>query len=159
MALRQHVFFVSDDETVCRLPAVRYDRLRRDPSARLVEYANQRVRVVEVVVECIDRTPMRLQIHSTFFLSFDATGALDHEQLLRGTRGYVEVAMAPPTDTAARFLRRRLDHQHRWEVTPRIFAHIADVVFGDAGWTPPPRGGRVGARSISTRPRRRAGRR
>ena len=102
---------------------------------------------------------MGLQIHSTFFLSFDRTGALDHEQLLRETRGYVEVATAPPTDTAVRFLQRRLDHQHRWVVTPRIFANIADLVFGAAGWTPPPSGSRGSGRSISARARRRARRR
>jgi hypothetical protein len=136
------MFVVSEDETVRRFPTAWYDRLRTDAAVRLPEYANQRLRVAEVVVESADRFAMRLKIHTTLFLSFDATGALDKDpqQWLREAGEYLDVAMAPPADTAARFLKRRLDHQHRWEVPPRIFAHIADAVFGVDAWRPPPGG-------------------
>ena len=156
MPLRRHMFVVSEDETVRRFPTARYDRLRTDASLRLPEYANQRLRVAEVVVESADRFPMRLQIHTTLFLSFDATGALDKDpqQWLREAGEYLDVAMAPPADTAARFRKRRLDHQHRWDVTPRIVAHIADAVFGVDAWRPPPGGSSRGAGRITARVRR-----
>ena len=85
-------------------------------------------------------------------MRFDSTGALNQEQAFREAAAYMDVTMAPDADTEAKFMRRRLDHQHRWEVTPRIFAKIADAVFGVGGWTPPP----SGAGKISARPRRRA---
>lgn len=107
---------------------------------------------------CRSFPTIRLQIHTTLFLSFDATGALDkdQEQWLREAGEYLEVVMAPPTDTAARFLKRRLDHQHRWKVTPRILAHVADAVFGIAGWTLPPTRSSPGDGKNLARVRRRA---
>ena len=60
MALRRHIFFVSEDDTARRFPTARYDRLWADSSARLPEYANQRVRTAEVVVECVARSPVSM---------------------------------------------------------------------------------------------------
>ena len=159
MALRRHIFFVSEDDTVHRFPTARYDRLWSDSSARLPEYANQRVRIAEVIVECVARSPISMGVQSPHFVRFDATGALNQEQAFREAAAYMDVTMAPDADTAAKFMRRRLDHQHRWEVTPRIFANIADAVFGVGGWTPPPGGYRSGTGKGSARLRRRPWRR
>jgi hypothetical protein len=54
-----------------------------------------------------------------FSFSFDPDGGLNREPLLRHARESMDISLAPASDTAARFLRRRLDHQHRWEVTLR----------------------------------------
>ena len=145
MPLRRRVFFVNDDDTVRHIPTTHYDRLWDEPPGRLSEYANQSVRVAEVMVECIQRDPINMRIHSPHFLRFDSTGAIHKDELLHEAAKYLDIAHAPRADTAARFMKRRLDHQFRWEVTPLIFGNIADAVFGIGRWGVPPR--RTGSRS------------
>jgi hypothetical protein len=82
-----------------------------------------------------------MRIHSPHFLLFDSAGAINKDELVQQAAKYLDTAYAPPTDTAARFMRRRLDHQFRWTVTPVIFGNIADAVFGIGGWVVPPRRG------------------
>jgi hypothetical protein len=138
VTLRRYVIFVNADGTVRHIPATHYDRLWDDPPGRLPEYANQRVRVAEVMVECVRRDPIGMRIHAPHFLRFDSTGTIHQDELLQQAAKYLDIANAPPADTAARFLRRRLDHQFRWQVTPLIFGNIADVVFGIGRWSIPP---------------------
>jgi hypothetical protein len=152
MSVRRRIFLVNQDESVRQIPTSRHDRLWGEPPLRMPEFADQRVMVAEVFVDCVERSPVQMWVHSPHFLCFDRIGALKQEQSLHEAGAYLELCMAPPADTAARFMRRRLDHQHRWEVTPRIFAHIADAVFGRSGWVAPPS---RKDRSSSARARRR----
>jgi len=157
VTLRRRLFFVNEDDTVRQIPTTRYDRLWDEPPGRLPEYANQRVRVAEVIVECIQRDPIGMRVHSPHFLRFDSTGAFNKDEMLQQAAKYLDIAHAPRADTAARFMRRRLDHQFRWEVTPLIFSCIADAVFGIGRWHAPPR--RTGSRSRLSGKSRRSARR
>lgn len=139
VTLRRRIFFVNDDDTVRHIPTARYDRLWDEQPSPLPEYANKRVRVAEVMVECVARDPINLRINAPHFLRFDSTGAINNGELFREAAKYLNIAFAPKGDTAARFMRRRLDHQCRWEVTPLIFSNIADAVLGVGRWGVPPR--------------------
>lgn len=132
------VFFVNEDGSVRHIPTAHYDRLWDEPFGRLPEFANQRVRVAEVLVECSQREPIGMRVHSPHFLHFDSTGAINQDELLHQAAQYLDIAYAAPADTAARFMRRRLDHQFRWKVTPLIYGNIADAVFGIGRWGVPP---------------------
>jgi hypothetical protein len=124
---------VNEDDSVQHIPTTHYDRLWDELPGWLPEYANRRVRVTEVMVECVQRHPIGMRIHSPHFLFFDSAGAINKDELLQQAAKYLGTAYTPPTDTAARFMRRRLDHQFRWPVTPVIFGNIADAVFGIEG--------------------------
>ncbi len=152
--LRRRIFFVNEDNSIRHIPTIRYDRLWNDPDGRLCEYANRRVRVAEVMLECVQREPIGMRIHSPHFLHFDSAGALDKNELLRQAAKYRHIACAEPADTAARFLRRRLDHEFRWTITPLIFGNIADAVFGIGRWGVPP--SRTGKSKVSSRSRQSA---
>ena len=51
MGLGLRIFLINDDDSIQRLPLVRYERLwRRDPEECLPEYASKRVRYAEEVM-------------------------------------------------------------------------------------------------------------
>jgi hypothetical protein len=151
VTVRRRVFFVNEDDTVRHIPTTRYDRLWNDPPGRLPEYANRCVRVAEVMVECVQRAPIGMRVHSPHFLHFDSAGAINRDALLQQAAKYLDIADALRGDTAARFMRRRLDRQFRWEVTPVIFGNIADTVLGIGRWgVPPTRTGRTSRFSVKS---------
>jgi hypothetical protein len=158
VTLRRWVFFVNEDDSVRHIPTTHYDRLWEESPGSLPECASQRVRVAEVMVECIHRDPIGMRIHSPHFLLFDSAGTINKNELIQEAAKYLDTAYASPSDTAARYMRRRLDHQFRWTVTPIIFGNIADAVFGIGDWVVPPRRtgtGRKASRSGRLTSRRR----
>ena len=82
MKLSSKLFLLSTDDTLHALASTAFMRmLRQEDSARVPDFAGQRVRQASVVVQVVDGTPSRL-VHSTFsILNIKADGFLDVERL------------------------------------------------------------------------------
>jgi len=84
MSLRCRTFLIADDGTLYRLANARFDRMLRDPASYpLPALAGQRVRMADVVVEVIDRVPVRI-VRSTFTIhAIDDDGRIDSSKFVR----------------------------------------------------------------------------
>jgi hypothetical protein len=96
MSLCSRRFLIADDGTLCRLANTRFDRMLRDPASHRLPYlAGQRVRMASVVVEVVDRIPVRV-VRSTFaMLTIDDDGRIDTSKFVRQQFALAETALAP----------------------------------------------------------------
>ena len=78
MGISIRIFFVNDDGSLKRIPLTRYERmLHRDPKERLPQYAEKRVKSVEVAVQCLQRKPEQIVRIIYPILAFDSEGRID----------------------------------------------------------------------------------
>jgi hypothetical protein len=94
MSLCSRRFLIADDGTLCRLANTRFDRMLRDPAShRLPYFAGQRVRMASVVVEVVDRIPVRV-VRTTFaILTVDNDGRIDSSKFVRKQFALAETAL------------------------------------------------------------------
>lgn len=110
---------------------------RQDPDERLPQYAGKRVRYVHVVLEMVDRKPVRIVMAQYSYFSFDSAGRIDADELQKELR--LGVDMLPPltTDRPSRkiidaqhkFAKKRYHDQYSWTPTPEIEAAIIKAIF------------------------------
>ena len=142
MGLSLRLFLVSDDNSLQQLPLVRYDRLiRRDPRECFPQYAGKRVRYALVVVDLIDRKPVRIVHTQYFWLPFDSRGRIDRKAQEKEARLAMEILppLTPKEDQRrvvnARhlFAKKRYDDDYKWRPAPEIQDAIVDAIFGKSG--------------------------
>jgi hypothetical protein len=78
MGLSSRLFLLDQDDNLYRLPNTKFEQMLRDPiSHRIPRFAGARVRMTDVVVELLDRQPIRV-VWTTFgILTFDGEGCFD----------------------------------------------------------------------------------
>ena len=117
MGLSSKLFLLSADDTLHALSSTAFLRmLRREGSARVADFAGQRVRQASIIVEVVGRTPVRV-VHWTFsILDIDVDGLLNVERLR--TQQFARVddpfepaspaqgTKSPIVDAARRFIAR-----------------------------------------------------
>jgi hypothetical protein len=139
MGLGLRIFLVNDDDSLQRLPLVRYERLwRRDPEERLPQYAGKRTRYAEVLVEFDERKPVAIWRIQYFFLTFDSQGRLDPAEQERESKLAIEGLPNYSTeeqpsgliDARHRFARKRYKDAYRWTPKREIEEAIVDAIFG-----------------------------
>lgn len=138
MGLGLRIFLINDDDSIQRLPLVRYERLwRRDPEERLPQYADKRVRYAEVLVEFSERKPVSIRRLQYFFLTFDSEGRIDAAEQQRESRLAME-GLFPHTirkpsshiiDARSLFARKRFDNEYRWTPHPEIEKAIVRAIL------------------------------
>jgi len=102
MGLSSRLLLLSAHDVVHRLSEVDFNRLYSAPSAwRVAELSGQRIRWASLVVELLDRRPLRVVHRSFAFMHFDAAGRLDVQLLGREQVARMEVALAPTPGHAA----------------------------------------------------------
>lgn len=101
MGLSFRRFLIARDGSLCRLANSKFDRMLRDPGSHgLPEFAGQRVRMADMVVELASRVPVRV-LRSTFaILAFDNDGRIDSGRFGRQQRALAESALAPALDVS-----------------------------------------------------------
>lgn len=84
MGLSLRLLLLDQADCIYRLDIARFDRIRKAPRKHLLpQFAGQRVRSAEVVVELSEGKPARV-VRATFdMLTFDQTGSLDTTVLRR----------------------------------------------------------------------------
>jgi hypothetical protein len=131
MGLSSRMFLLDQDDGLYRLPNTKFDQILRDPSYRVLRFAGARVRMADVVVELVDRQPIRV-VWSTFaILTFDDQGRFEASTFDRHQRVRAELALAPPiaesdgTATVVDAAMRFVAQGGRW-APPRALARRID---------------------------------
>ena len=126
------MFLLDQNDGLYRLPNTKFEQMLRDPTShRISRFAGARVRMTDIVVELLDRQPIRV-VWTTFgILTFDEKGCFDPSAFDRHQRARAELALAPLTaesggaatvvDAATRFVAQG----GRW-VPPKALARRID---------------------------------
>ena len=139
MGLSIRTFIVEDDDTIKRLPLVRYERLlNRDPDERLSRYAGKRVRYALIVVDLFNRRPIDVLRDEYAYLDFDEEGRFkepEHEKEESSALDMLDFFSLEQKDKRVidarhKFARKRYFDKHRWEPTDEIVTAIAEAIFG-----------------------------
>ena len=137
MGQSSKMFLLDDDGTLFALAGTAFMRmLRREPVARLPDFAGRRMRVASLSVELIRRAPRRV-VHSSFFMiDIDADGCLNVERLNAQQFARVDdvlggvlqepVRGTPVVDAANRFIARG----GSWEPDHALRRRIDAVALG-----------------------------
>ena len=89
-------YLVARDDTIYRMASAAFDRMLRDPSdSRVPEFAGQRVRSAEVIVELVGKEPVAVARTSLNVLAFDAAGHLDAGRLRTQQLARFDSVLAP----------------------------------------------------------------
>ncbi len=138
MGLGLRLYIVNDDDSLVRIPWARYEgMLKRDPKERLPQYAGQRVRCVEVVLELENREPIAIIRIDYFLLKFDARGRVDATEQKREMMLALDLLSLPnfPDEprkvikASHRFAKRRLEHSFKWMPSKTIESAIREAIF------------------------------
>jgi transposase len=139
MGLSIRIFIVEDDDTIKRLPLVRYERLlNRDPDERLSRYAGKRVRYALIVVDLVNRKPIEVVRDEYAYLDFDREGRFKEPAYENEDSSAfdmldffsIEQQDKRVIDARHKFARKRYFDKHRWEPTDEIVTAIAEAIFG-----------------------------
>lgn len=141
MNLSHRIFLVTADDEIVRLPNNHFERVvRMNPTERVPEYARQRMRVAEIIIDSQNRKPVDIVRGSYWYLYFDNNGTADYEKLMRHGALSMEASMGghawfgeePKNVVRAshRFAARRRDHEARWKPSARLESRIFDAALG-----------------------------
>ena len=139
MGLSIRVFIVEDDNTIKRLPMIRFERLlNRDPNEKLSKYAGKRVRYALIVVDLVNRRPIEIVKDEFAYLNFDDEGRLElseHEQaesLAFDMLNFFSLKQKDKRviDARHKFARKRYFDKYRWEPSDETIAAISEAIFG-----------------------------
>jgi hypothetical protein len=94
MGLSLRMLLVDRSDRIHRFGIAKFDEMRRNPAQhRYPQFAGQRVRTVEAVVELVDRKPTRV-VRITFdIFTFDDAGCFDSETFERQQFGRFELGV------------------------------------------------------------------
>jgi hypothetical protein len=138
MGLSCRVFLLSGDDTLHALAGSAFMRmLRKEDNCRLPDFAGQRVRQADLVVEVVARRPVQV-VHQTFcVLDIDTDGLLDVERLNLQQLARVEdfVAQMPqsPAPSAAVVVeaaRRFIAQGGSWQPDERLQVRLHAAALG-----------------------------
>ena len=139
MGLSIRVFIVEDDNTIKRLPMIRFERLlNRDPNESLPKYAGKRVRYALVVVNLVNRKPVEVVRDEFAYLDFDEEGRFkepEHEKEESSALDMLDFFSIEQRDKRVidarhKFARKRYFDKNRWQPTDEIIAVISEAIFG-----------------------------
>jgi transposase len=140
MGLSIRVFIVEDDDTIKRLPMIRFERLlNRDPNEKLSKYAGKRVRYALIVVDLVNRKPIEVVKDEYAYLDFDKEGRFKepvYEEVESSPLDMLDILSFEQKkdrrviDARHKFARKRYFDKNRWEPTDEIVTAIAEAIFG-----------------------------
>ena len=96
MGLSSRRFLISDDDVIYRITNKRFDRMMRHPEDELfLDFANQRIRCADLVIDLIDRVPYSVCRETFAILEFDHLGRLDTGRFERQQVALVDAMLEP----------------------------------------------------------------
>lgn len=139
MGFGRRVFVVSTDDTVHRFSVQRFDRLHSDAGAEVApEFTGQRIRYIQVLLETVQRRPVKVLNLECGFLQFDNTGRLDSraqwDQMQLAVNmvdsGWVAHNSAALVNARHLFARREYSHKYRWKPSVAVVKQVGQAIFG-----------------------------
>jgi hypothetical protein len=96
MGISSRMFLLDQDDHLYRLPNSTFERMRQDSGSHpITRFASQRVRMADLLVELLDRQPIRV-VRSTYgIFTFNADGCFDLNTFERQQWARAEQALAP----------------------------------------------------------------
>ena len=132
---------VNSNDEIFRLPQARFERmLSCPPQDTLPEFAGQRVRAAEAVVQLQNRRPVGVCQVIFHYLHFDQQGRLDFNRYMKNGVTVMEAGIPDfnlkPHDpkvieAGQRFAARARDHNVWWRPTPQLEEAIMQAVLDD----------------------------
>jgi len=96
MRLSNRMFLLDQEDDLYRLPNAKFDRMIRDPNCHsFPRFAGARLRMADMLVEILDRHPIRVVWSSFGILAFDQEGYFDPSAFDVHQRARAELALAP----------------------------------------------------------------
>lgn len=96
MGFSCRTFLIARDDSLWRLSRTRFDRMLRDPASHcLPVFAGQRARLASIVIESMDRKPVRVVRHTFSILTFDTEGRIDPSKFEKQQFALAESVVAP----------------------------------------------------------------
>lgn len=141
MGFGHRVFLVYEQDVLRRVPSAKFERMYNGQES-LPEYAGQRVRCADVMVELENRALTGWYREWYYLLPFDTAGKVDRGESMRGARLAMEAApnLIPWFTTGdersnvvsahGRFAKVRLAHEFGWEPGHRLCQQILDIALG-----------------------------
>jgi hypothetical protein len=130
------MFLLDQDDKLYRLPNSRYEQMRQDPvSSPITHFACQRVRMADVLVEVLNRQPIRV-VRSTYgIFTFNADGCFDPNTFERQQWARAEQILAPlsievgGTSTVVDAKTRFVAQGGNWTPSPVLAYRIDDAAL------------------------------
>lgn len=137
MGLSCRLFLLDQDNGLYRLPNTTFDQMLRDPTSRCwPEFAGTRMRMTNVVVELLDRRPIRVVWITFGVVRFDSHGYFDQGAFDRQQRACAELALAPlgtevrPTAAVIDAADRFVAQGGRWTPSRTLARRIDEAALG-----------------------------
>ena len=138
MGLGSRIFIINEDDTIKRLSMKRYNRLLNgSPDECLPEFAGKRVRYALLVMELVNRKPVKILLAEFSFLAFDSEGRLDVNEQKKAAR--LSSDMLKPIiseydskhviDAKYRFVQKRYESKYLWTPSPEISEAIMSAII------------------------------
>lgn len=136
MGLSSRMFLLDQDDKLYRLPNSSYEQMLQDPfSSPLTLFASQRVRMADLLVELLNRQPIRI-VRSTYgIFTFKADGCFDPNTFERQQWARAEQALAPlsievgGTSTVVDAKTRFVAQGGNWTPSPALAYRINDAAL------------------------------
>lgn len=139
MGIGQRVFVISTADTVHRFSVQRFDRLHADAGIEAApEFSGKKMRYIHVLLETVQRKPVKILNLECGFLQFDESGKVDSaarwDQMQLAVNmvdsGWVAHDAAALVEARHLFARREYDHKYRWKPSVAILKQVGEAIFG-----------------------------
>jgi len=96
MGLTSRRFLIDKDGVIYRMSNKRFERMVRNPENELIpDFANQRIRCADLVIELVDRQPAEVCRETFAILEFDHRGCLDTGKFEKQQVALVDAMLEP----------------------------------------------------------------
>jgi hypothetical protein len=142
MAFSTRIFLLVDTVRLYRLPGSRFAAMLSKPASHAIpQFASQRVRAAEAIVELVDRRPLKVIRMVFFMLGFDERGVVDADALMRHAAAALDTLHAvQPFNEFSREAKvvdgrsRFAVSGGRWRPTPALQALFDNAALGKKKW-------------------------
>ena len=142
MGLSGRMFLLDQDDYLYRLPNSTYERMMQDPgSNKITSFAGQRVRMADLLVELLNRQPIRVVRSNYGIFTFKPDGGFDPNTFERQQWARAEQALAPlsvefgGTSTVVDAKTRFVAQGGRWIPSRALACRIGDAALERGAYT------------------------
>lgn len=142
MGISSRRFLLDQDDHLYQLPNSTYERMRQDPGSHpITRFASQRVRMADLLVELVDRQPMRVVRCAYGIFTFNADGCFDPSTFERQQWARAEQALAPlsteldDTSTVVDAKTRFVAQGGHWTPSQTLASRIRDAALEQGDYT------------------------